>query len=256
MKIIALKNIVLLIACAVLIIYMTSSSISYRQNLSNMKVEQNISIGGICSKLIAPIINGDNNIKIQDLKNTQYLKIIDRFTTNSDVDTLVSALTKLFPTENIKIRLYDDKGILVIESNKKKEIYAVVNKTPKHFGNKLFIGIHQLVNKFINYQNEVLFKQIESIYDEDVLLRETIYPEVESALSGHMGAVIRYDSDGNNIINVAMPLHSSNNVKGVFLITDKDNQIYVDFIRIEFYRLCLVFIFIFVIIVIIYLIKK
>jgi two-component system, OmpR family, sensor histidine kinase ChvG len=133
---------------------------------------------------------------------------------------------KLVNTSKLVIRVYDKDGDILIDTRSPGGPSNILrNELPDLYSKSSSKNNLQMTSKPISAIFRKLRGENLPSYRDIGNENGKVYPEVDNALQGHPGAIVREDDTGATIISVAIPVKRSRYVRGSIYLTQKNDDL-------------------------------
>ncbi|MEO0327148.1 MAG: sensor histidine kinase [Pseudomonadota bacterium] len=236
-------NMTALAALLATILYMNQ----FRQGLIDAKIESLLTQGRIIAGAIAGSITANDELFIIDPEEfvspgtnnsfDQRLDPADNLRYPINPERIAPVLRSLVSPTKTRARIYDPDGILILDS---RHLYAggdILRQPGKNSDSTDFSWV-----RFIGNTLNKLLSQDDLPLHKEIVGPGTLYPEVQSALTGAPRPVVRQTKKGELTVSVALPIQRYRIVSGVILLSTEGDDIdkIVREERIEILRIFLV----------------
>lgn len=133
---------------------------------------------------------------------------------------------RLINPSKLVVRVYDKDGDILIDTRSPAGPSNILqNELPELKTKNSGIDILQTTSKLLSILYRKMRGENLPSYRDIGSENGKIYPEVDNALHGYPGAIVRADNSGATIISVAVPVKRSRYVRGAMLLTQKSDDL-------------------------------
>lgn len=135
-------------------------------------------------------------------------------------------IKRLINPSKLVVRVYDKDGYILIDTRSPGGSSNILqNELPDLQTKNSDIDILQTISNYLSILSRKLQGENLPSYKDIGTENGKLYPEVDNALQGYPGAIVRRDDSGALIISVAVPVKRSRYVRGAMLLTQKSNDL-------------------------------
>ncbi len=133
-------------------------------------------------------------------------------------------LRRLVTPARLRGRVYDRDGYLLLDSRSVSGRSNILRFDLPPEGATTTIDASSFLQKSINFVRRILRLPALPLYEDIGLGNGKQYPEVENALEGRAGAVVRANAQGETVISVAVPVQRFRSVRGALLLSTSGGE--------------------------------
>jgi len=129
-------------------------------------------------------------------------------------------LRRLVTPTRLRARIYNKEGALLLDSRPASGRTNILRfDLPAVDTQRVTVDASYTLQNTINSFRRLLGRPDLPLYEDIGLANGRLYPEVEAALDGNAGTIVRANAQGQTVISVAVPIQRSRTAQGALLLS-------------------------------------
>jgi two-component system sensor histidine kinase ChvG len=129
-------------------------------------------------------------------------------------------LRRLVTPTRLRARIYNKEGALLLDSRPASGRTNILRfDLPAVDTQRVTVDASSTLQNTINSFRRLLGRPDLPLYEDIGLANGRLYPEVEAALDGNAGTIVRANAQGQTVISVAVPIQRSRTAQGALLLS-------------------------------------
>jgi two-component system sensor histidine kinase ChvG len=129
-------------------------------------------------------------------------------------------LRRLVTPTRLRARIYNKEGALLLDSRPASGRTNILRfDLPAVDTQRVTVDASYTLQNTINSFRRLLGRPDLPLYEDIGLANGRLYPEVEAALDGNAGTIVRANAQGQTVISVAVPIQRSRKAQGALLLS-------------------------------------
>ncbi|MCQ4189705.1 sensor histidine kinase [Methylocystis suflitae] len=135
-------------------------------------------------------------------------------------------LRRLVSPTRLRARIYDRDGFLLLDSRSVSGRSNILRfELPPAAGQPTTLDSSSFLERSLEFVQRLSHRPELPLYEDIGMGNGKAYPEVDSALGGHIHSVVRANARGETIISVAVPVQRFRSVRGALLLSTMGGDI-------------------------------